>query len=106
MVIKVEKQKEKEREKLSSLGDQLGVSVEEYDRWDGTNETESPRPSKPRRGSGVSSRNESSRCSLLDSVRSSEDETEPPEPPSKRPRRLAATAASSLMAELLGEEML
>ena len=40
MVVKVEKQKEKEREKLSSLPVSLGVSIEEYDNWDPTNDQE------------------------------------------------------------------
>jgi len=91
MIIKVEKQKEKEREKLTMLDESVGVSVEEYDSWDPTNNPDAdPRPAK---------------SSSLSSKRRNDSPGEPgSEPVSQRPRRQAAANASTFIAELVDQE--
>ena len=90
MIIKVEKQKEEEREKLTMLDESVGVSVEEYDSWDPTNNPDAdPRPAK---------------SSSLSSKRRNDSPGEPgSEPVSQRPRRQAAANASTFIAELVDQ---
>ena len=83
MVVKVEKQKEKERQKLSNLPESMNVSIEEYNNWDPTEE-EVPSGSAKSRKRRLSS---DSGSSDVDSGRKS--------------HRSAANSARKLISDLL-----
>jgi len=92
MLVKVERQKEKEREKLNSLPKSLGVSVEEYDNWDTT----------LMKDDDSTTSHEKRKRKLVDA--SSDDVCSTP--PRRQLRRVAAETAQGLVASLLEDEML
>ena len=103
MLIKVENQKTKEKEKLEKLPAELGITLEEYENFDPTTQNletssvvnkvqkpsseENPSWTEPGR---VDKRRISQENQIIDS--------------SKRPRRSAATAAAGLMTEMILNE--
>ena len=98
MIAKVEKQKEKERDKLSMLEGMTGISVDEYDNWDPTKE---PGPSGlgKRRRSAVDDEEDEKGQPKADE----REEVEGAEGQPRRPRRQAAVSANSYIAGLMDQ---
>ena len=88
MVVKVEKQKEKERQKLSSLPESINVSVEEYNNWDPTEEE-------------VPASSANSRKRKLSTSSSDSDVSRPSTNGGRTSQRSAANSARKLFSELI-----